>query len=52
MLSYVMQQGDCNAVATFQTIMTSLFSPWLGKWIDIYLDDIVIEEGEVLPESR
>ncbi|KAJ3518583.1 hypothetical protein NMY22_g13602 [Coprinellus aureogranulatus] len=42
MVSKVMQQGDCNAVATFQTIMTSLFSPWLGKWIDIYLDDIVI----------
>ncbi|KAJ3499954.1 hypothetical protein NMY22_g19429 [Coprinellus aureogranulatus] len=42
MLSRVMQQGDCNAVATFQTIMTSLFSPWLGKWVDVYLDDIVI----------
>lgn len=22
--------------------MTSLFSPWIGKWIDVYLDDIVI----------
>lgn len=42
MLSRVMQQGDCNAVATFQTIMTNLFSPWLGKWVDVYLDDIVI----------
>ncbi|KAJ2917715.1 hypothetical protein MD484_g2704, partial [Candolleomyces efflorescens] len=42
MFSNVLQQGDCNAVATFQTIMTSIFSPWIGKWIDVYLDDIII----------
>lgn len=47
MLSQVMQQGDCNAVATFQTIMVSLFSPWIGKWIDIYLDDIVIYSDSI-----
>jgi hypothetical protein len=47
MLSHVMQQGDCNAVATFQTIMVSLFSPHIGKWIDIYLDDILIYSGSL-----
>jgi hypothetical protein len=40
--SLVMQQGDCNAVATFMTVMVDMFSPYLGKWMDIYLDDIVI----------
>lgn len=40
--SLVMQQGDCNAVATFMTIMNSLFAAYLGVWMDIYLDDIVI----------
>jgi transposase InsO family protein len=40
--SLVMQQGDCNAVATFMNVMTDLFSPYLGKWMDVYLDDIVI----------
>ncbi|KAJ3500276.1 hypothetical protein NMY22_g19310 [Coprinellus aureogranulatus] len=42
MVSLVMQQGDTNAVATFQTIMTRLFAPYIGKFVDVYLDDIVI----------
>jgi hypothetical protein len=40
--SLVMQQGDCNAVATFMNVMTDLFSPYLGVWMDVYLDDIII----------
>jgi hypothetical protein len=40
--SLVMQQGDCNAVATFMTLMTRLFSQYLTVCMDIYLDDIVI----------
>jgi hypothetical protein len=40
--SLVMQQGNCNAVATFMSVMVDMFSLYLGKWMDIYLDDIVI----------
>lgn len=42
MESLIMQQGDCNAVATFMAIMTDLFSAHIGVWMDVYLDDIVI----------
>ncbi len=31
MLSLVMQQGDCNAPATFQAIMNHIFSPYIGR---------------------
>jgi hypothetical protein len=42
MLSEVMQQGDCNAGATYQSLMNHLFGPYIGVWMDVYLDDIVI----------
>ena len=42
MLSEVLQQGDCNAPATFQTVMNDLFTPYLGRFVDIYLDDIMV----------
>lgn len=42
MLSQVIQIGDINAAATFQAMMVHLFSPYLGRWLDIYLDDIII----------
>lgn len=42
MLSHVLQQGDTNAPATYQTLMNYLFSPYIGKFLDVYLDDIVI----------
>ena len=42
MLSAVMQQGDCNAGATYQALMNHLFGPYIGVWMDVYLDDIVI----------
>ncbi len=42
MVSLVMQQGDCNASATFQMIMTRIFAPYLGDFMDVYLDDIII----------
>jgi hypothetical protein len=42
MLSEVLQQGDCNAPATFQTVMNDLFAPYLGRFIDIYLDDVMV----------
>ena len=42
MLSHVIQQGDCNAPATYQALMNHLFSAHIGKCMDVYLDDIVI----------
>ena len=42
MVSHVLQQGDCNAPATYQTLMNHLFSSYIGRFMDIYLDDIVI----------
>jgi len=41
-LSHVMQQGDCNAPATFQWLMTVTFRKHLGKFIHVYLDDIFV----------
>lgn len=42
MVSHVLQQGYCNAPATHQTLMNHLFSPYIGRFMDIYLDDISI----------
>ena len=42
MVSLVAQQGDCNAPATYQALMNHLFSSYIGRFMDIYLDDIVI----------
>ena len=41
-ISLVMQQGDCNAPATFQRLMTVIFRDHIGCFIYIYLDDIFI----------
>ena len=42
MVSFVMQQGDCNTPATYQALMNHLFSSYIGQFLDIYLNDIVI----------
>lgn len=42
MVSLVLQQGDCNAVATYQSLMNHIFGPYIGKFMDVYLDDIII----------
>ena len=42
MVRNVVQQGDCNAPATHQALMNHIFSPYIGRFMDIYLDDIVI----------
>ena len=41
-VSNVMQIGDCNASTMWQALMNHIFSPYIGKFMDIYLDDIVI----------
>lgn len=42
MVSLVLQQGDCNAVATYQSLMNHIFGPYIGVFMDVYLDDIDI----------
>jgi RNase H-like domain found in reverse transcriptase/Reverse transcriptase (RNA-dependent DNA polymerase)/Integrase zinc binding domain len=42
MVSMVIQQGDCNAPATCQALMNHIFAAYLGVWMDVYLDDIII----------
>ena len=42
MVSQVVQIGDCNAPATYQALMNFLFLAFIGRFMDIYLDDIVI----------
>jgi hypothetical protein len=45
--SFVMQQGDCNAPATFQRLMTHIFRDHIGKFVHSYLDDIFIFSNSV-----
>ena len=47
MVSHVVQQGDCNAPATYQALMNHLFSPYIGRFMDVYLDDIIIYSNTV-----
>ncbi len=47
MISHVMQIGDCNAGATYQSLMNHIFGPFIGVFMDVYLDDIVIYSDTV-----
>jgi hypothetical protein len=42
MVSLVIQIGDCNGPATCQALMNHIFSDYIGRFMDIYIDDIVI----------
>jgi Reverse transcriptase (RNA-dependent DNA polymerase)/Retroviral aspartyl protease len=42
MVSQVIQIGDCNAPATYQVLMNHLFSSYIGRFMDVYLDNIVV----------
>ncbi|QRV84578.1 Transposon Ty3-I Gag-Pol polyprotein [Ceratobasidium sp. AG-Ba] len=42
MISRVMQIGDTNATATYQSIMNHLFAHAIGVYMHVFLDDIVI----------
>ncbi|KAJ3558319.1 hypothetical protein NP233_g11531 [Leucocoprinus birnbaumii] len=52
MISLVMQQGDCNASATFQMVMTRIFAPYIGDFLDVYLDDIIIYSNSLEEHVR
>ena len=42
MVSLVIQIGDANAPATYQALMNHIFSAYIGRFMDIYLDDIFV----------
>ena len=46
-VSNVVQQGDCNAPATFQRLMTSIFRDAIGRFMHVYLDDIFIYSDSI-----
>jgi len=50
--SNVVQQGDCNAPATFQRLMTSIFRNAIGKFLHVYLDDIFIYSDTIEEHER
>ena len=52
MVSLVLQQGDCNAVATYQSLMNHIFGPYIGQFMDVYLDDIIIYSDTPLDHLR
>ena len=37
-----MQISDCNAGATYQSLMNHIFASYIGIFMYVYLDDIVI----------
>ena len=47
MVSLVLQQGDINGPATYQAVMNHIFAPYIGVFMDVYLDDIVIYSNTV-----
>jgi hypothetical protein len=51
-VSHIMQQGDCNAPATFQRLMTSIFRDVLGRYVHVYLDDIFVFSNSVEEHER
>jgi hypothetical protein len=42
MVSLVVQMEDCNAPATYQALMNHIFSAYIGRILDVYLDDIIV----------
>jgi hypothetical protein len=46
-VSNVMLQGDCNAPATFQRLMTWIFRDEIGSFVHVYLDDIFVFSDSV-----
>jgi hypothetical protein len=50
--SNVMQQGDCNAPATFQWLMTTIFHDAIGTHVHVYLDNLFIFSATLKDHER
>jgi len=46
-VSHIMWIGDCNAPATFQRLMTTIFRDAIGCSMHIYLDDIFVYSDSI-----
>src|SRR6202040_1776661 len=46
-VSHTMQQGDCNAPARFQWLMTVIFQEYIGRFVHVYLDDIFVFSNSI-----
>ena len=42
MVSLVLQMGNFNGPATYPSLMNHIFSPYIGRFLDVYLDDVII----------
>ena len=51
-ISQVMQQGDCNAPATFQCLITVIFRDHIGCCIYVYLNDIFVYSDTLEDHER
>jgi len=51
-VSHTMQQGDCNAPATFQRLMTAIFREFIGRFVHVYLDDIFVYSNSIEEHER
>src|ERR1700722_12660524 len=51
-MSHTMQQGDCNAPARFQWLMTVIFREYIGRFVHIYLDDIFVFSNSIEEHER
>jgi hypothetical protein len=47
MVSLVMQQGDCNTSATYQTLMNHNFAAFISIFMFVYLDDLIIFSNSI-----
>lgn len=52
MVSLVLQQGDCNAIATYQSLMNHIFGPFISVFMDVYLDNIILYSDSISEHVR
>jgi len=46
-VSHTMQIGDCNALTTFQRVMTMIFRDFIGIFLHAHLDDLFVYSNSV-----
>jgi hypothetical protein len=51
-VSHTMQQGDCNAPATFQRLMTVIFRDFIGRFVHVYLDNIFVFSDSIKEHEK